>query len=253
MKQNALSIISVAIVAFLGGTTESCSVSAAESVSVPGTISVPVYFLSATGNPLPPEEIPRGLQVQLGAIQGSFGGSPDAPLQSVRVDTKNEIRLDLAELSAKLGTLAAPFRERSETPLELTPSGARFARVSTGASAESDALIGLAVVFWDLEANGSLVPVYCDQPCRLRAPKFVEEFDLDVPSPGLVWMLNKKSQDSRFIHTRSVNPHPVIIIAPPEALDKILPSALVKTRPSARVGDKVPSQHTSAHGAQLNR
>jgi len=224
MRREVLSTVFVSLVTFVVGTTLSLSVSATEQVSVLRAISVPVYFLSATGELLPTATIPRDLTLQLSAITGSFGGSPDLPLQTNRVGSKNEIRLDLADLSAKLSVHAARFSERDDTPLELTPSEVRFARVSTGALSGLDVLTGLAVSFWDLEAKGSLVLIYCDRPCRLRAPKLADDFKFEVPSPGLVWMLNTKDENARFVHTRAINPHPVIVIAPPEALDRISPS-----------------------------
>jgi hypothetical protein len=150
------------------------------------------------------------------------------PLQTFHVGPKSAISLDVADLAANLGMHAARFLERDGTPLELTPNDAKFARVSTGASSGSNALTGMAVVFWDLEANGSLVPIYCDRPCRLRSPKSADGFDFDTPSKGMAWMLSTKDQNERFKHVHAVNPHPVVIIAPPEALAKISPSTLAR-------------------------
>jgi hypothetical protein len=79
----------------------------------------------------------------------------------------------------------------------------------------------MAVTFWDSKANGSLLPFYCDRPCRLRGLNSDEAFDLNAPEPGLVWMLTTKNPNSHFVHERSVNPRPVVVIAPPEALERI--------------------------------
>jgi hypothetical protein len=204
----------------------------AASVAKPGspsrTISVPVYILGATGKPSPVAEIPKDLVIELGVIAGSVGGTPDVEVQTIRVGPEGDIRLDLADLSAKLDQHAVRFSERSGTRLELAPIAARFARVSTGASKGSVSLAGMAVVFWDIEANGSLVPLFCDRPCTLRVPDSAEEFDFNVPSPGVGWMLSTKNQKSRFVHVRAINPNPVIVIAPPDAFEKISPSTFAK-------------------------
>ena len=146
----------------------------------------------------------------------------------IRVGPKNEIRLDLADISARLAKYAARFSERGGVPLELTPNEVKFARLSTFASAGSVGLPGLAVMFWDPEANGSLVPLYCDRPCSLRAAKSGEKWEFDVPLTGFAWMLTTRDEDSRFVHVRATNPRPVIVIAPPGALEWISSSTFAK-------------------------
>lgn len=222
MKRDVLATICAAMVAFLN--TASLSASSEKPGAIPGAITVAVYFLDSAGKPLPPEAIPGDLTLQLGAIPGSLGGGgPWVPLQAVHIGHKKMIQLDLADLSAKLATRAAQFQESDETPLELTPQGTKFARVSTEVSFKSHAAAP-AVTFWDQGAKGSLALLYCDRPCRLRASsasKLADDFDFDAPSAGLVWMLNKHDRHSRFTHVRAVNPHLVVIICPPEALDKV--------------------------------
>lgn len=222
MKHDVLATICATMVAFLN--TASLPASLEKPGAIPGATAVAVYFLDPAGKPLPPEAIPGDLTLQLGAIPGSLGGSPWVPLQTIHIGHKKMIQLDLADLSAKLATRAAQFRESDETPLELTPQGTKFARVSTEVSFKSHAATALAVTFWDQGAKGSLALLYCDRPCRLRVPaasKLADDFDFDAPSAGLVWMLNKHDRHSRFTHVRAVNPHLVVIICPPEALDKV--------------------------------
>jgi hypothetical protein len=219
-KSNRLTALAAIGVATLHG----FSASAAEPGSAPRTMTIPVYFLSASGESTPTAAIPKDLTIELGAIAGSLGGNPDAQLQTIRVGTKNQFQLDLAELSAKLETHAARFSERGGALVQLTPSDARFARVSSFASTGAGPLAGLAVAFWDPQTNGSLVPLYCDRPCSFRAAESTETFEFASPAPGLVWMLTIRDQNSNFTHARALNPRPVLIIAPPEALERILPS-----------------------------
>lgn len=226
MREDPLSIIAVAIVTFMGGATSGIAATVPATESVSQTISVSVYFLDAMGKPSPVDSIPRDLAIRLGAMPGSFGGRGDVPLKTIRVGRKKEFQLDLADLSAKLSVGAARFSGGDVAPLKPAPGGVKFSRVSTGALSGADGLIGLAVVFWDLEANGSLVPVYFDRRCQLRGVMSADAYTIDIPSPGLAWMLTTKDKNSRYALTLAVNPHPVIIIAPPEALDRISSATL---------------------------
>jgi hypothetical protein len=202
---------------------------AAEPAPMPRTITIPVYFLSAAGEPATPAAIPEDLTIELGAIAGSLGGNPDARVQTIRVGRKSQFQLNLAELSVKLGAHAARFSERGGVPIQLKPTDARFARGSSLVSTGAGPLAGLAVVFWDPQANGSLVPLYCDRPCGLRAPELATDtFEFDSQVPGLVWMLTTRGHNSRFVHARALDPRPVLVIAPPEALQKITPSTFRK-------------------------
>ena len=146
------------------------------------------------------------------------------PIQTVHIGRDKKIQLDLVDLAAKLVTRATEFREADATRLELTPEATRFARVSTTVSLNSDAPAELAVLCWDLPANGSLSLLFCDRPCRLRASsawKSADDFEFDALSAGLVWMLTKRNQHLHFMHTRAVNARPALVICPPEAIDKI--------------------------------
>lgn len=204
---------------------------AAERDSVPQTLTIPVYFLNAAGKPMPAAENPKDLKIELGAIAGSLGGNPDAQLQTIRVGPGSRFQLDIEGLSSKLVAHAKRFSERSGAPIQLTPADARFARVSSFASTSAGPLVGFAAVFWDSRGNGSLVPLYCDRPCRLRAPDSAETFEVDSPAPGLLWMLTTRDQNSRFVHSRAQSPRPVLVIAPPEALERVSPSIFGKPAP----------------------
>jgi hypothetical protein len=228
MKRATVSSVVTTIATITLATTQSLQASSTISASEPQCISVPVYFVSATGEQLPTASFPSDLVIELGVISGSVGGV-DAPLETYRIRTGNDFLLDLSALTAKVSQHAARFREAGGAPLELTPAETRFARVSTGASTGAGPLAGLAVVFWDVRANGSLVPLYCDRPCSLRAPKSDEQFDFDAPVPGLGWMLTKVRTPG-FVHVGVSNPRPVIVIAPPEAFEKITPSTFKKRR-----------------------
>src|SRR6185436_5793952 len=106
----------------------------------------------------PVEEIPVDLTLHFGAMPGRFSGVADEPLLTYHVGRKKDFQLDLADLSAKLKVRAAPAKDHDGASFRLTPGDVRFVRVSTGASSGAGPLMGLAVAFWDQEANGSLVP-----------------------------------------------------------------------------------------------
>jgi hypothetical protein len=130
-------------------------------------------------------------------------------------------QLDLVSLTAKLRAGATRSKEDDGAPLKLTPDFVKFSRVSTGAFSGADPLRGFAVVFWDLEANGSLGPVFFDRPCQLHAPLLANDAPIDIPSSGLAWMLTKKDENERYTLALAVNPRLAIIIAPPEAIEGI--------------------------------
>jgi len=230
MRREVQSTIAATIVAFNGGAMTEGSTPASQAASVPRSIPVRVYFLDATGKPSPVQAIPRDLTIRLGAMAGRFGGRGDETLLTIRVGEGQVFRLDLSDLSERLSVRTAELSKREVAPLKLTPGDAKFARVSTVALSGADPLIGLAVVFWDLEAGGSLVPIYFDRPCQLRILSAADESAVDIPAAGLVWMLSVKNKNSRYIHTLADNPHPAIMIAPPEALEKISSTAFLGRR-----------------------
>jgi hypothetical protein len=165
--------------------------------------------------------MPRELKIQLGAMPGKFGGVGDVPLQTIRVGPEMSFQLDLRSLTAKLSATAAPSDEGDAAPLGLTPNDVKFSRTSTAALSGTDPLLGLAVVFWDLEANGSLVPVFFDRPCQVHPRLMANTAPIVIPSAGLAWMMSKKDENERFILTLAINPRPAIIIAPPETFERI--------------------------------
>jgi hypothetical protein len=224
MKRVVLAAVCGAIATLVLGTTASLSASPKQAGATSGKITVAVYFLDAAGKQLPTEAIPEDLTLQLGAVPGSLGGSARASLQTLRIGRDKAVQLDLADLSEKLATQAAQFGESDDTRLDLTPRDTHFARVSTDVSFSSGPPTALATLFWDVRANGGLALMYCDRPCRLRAYSplnSADDFHFEAPSAGLVWMLSKKDRHAHFMHTRAANPHPVLVICPPEALDKI--------------------------------
>lgn len=159
-RRNALFIVSMAVATVSSVSASGMPVADSRADSLPRPTTVSVFFLDATGRPSPSKSIPRELTIHLGAMPGRFGGVGDVPLQTIQVGRNVAFPLDLSDLSAKLSASAARSDESDTAPIELTPKDVRFSRVSTSAFAGTDPLRGLAVVFWDLEANGSLVPVF---------------------------------------------------------------------------------------------
>lgn len=227
MRRDALAIVLMAIVTLAVTSASEFVLADSRSESQPRTSVVSVYFLDATGKPSPPKTIPRELMIQLGAMSGKFGGVGDVTVQTIRVGREMLFQLDLPGLTAKLGAAAARSKEGDSAPLGLSPDSVKFSRTSTSALSGTDPLSGLAAVFWDLEANGSLVPVFFDRPCQVHPRLMANRAPIDIPSAGLAWMMSKKDENERFVLTLAINPRPAIIIAPPEAFDRISKETLM--------------------------
>src|SRR5579862_3656320 len=103
----------------------------------------------------------------LGAIRGSFSGTPGQSLQTVPIGQEKSIRWNIDELSTEVKRQVAQLNHATSPSLQVSPQETQFARVATWVSFKTKHPVTLGVGFIDSETGETLTLMYFDQPCRL--------------------------------------------------------------------------------------
>jgi hypothetical protein len=224
--QSKFRVSVVAATAVFAGIMSGCTTSTPRSRHASEPTEIPIEFRNTSGSEVPIDARPGDLALLLGSIPGSILGRSTDSLQVVNIGRQQSVQVDLDDLAAKLSNQATKLGRPAATTLQITPRDARFARVATGVIATKGAYTGL-VGFKDLQTREALTLLYFDRPCRLTGTSVSQsrpgreavttEYNIDVESPGLVWMVTKHDRASHTMNVRAEMPRPVIVASPLKA------------------------------------
>jgi len=214
-----------------------CATSPGRRQPVGESIQVPVTFWDSAQKPVPLDERPQDLSLQLAAIPGAVAGTPGPTLYNVPIGRLPSIRLDLAFLAANVrqhvSQLSAHVPAQVTLQLQILPEETQFARVSTLVWFTASSTVTESIGFVEAGGTDALILTYFDRPCRLTGTILVRngsrglvgqdksdrglltiEYDVKIDSPGFAWLVSREDGPSHAMVFRSPAPHPVLAVRP---------------------------------------